>query len=111
MRKTFERGFEMENTTAAGSEETKNDRPVTKIELKNAIKAFCLQCMGGQTGLVTTCPSANFCPLWPVRKPGGPRWLVKAEISDERRAEMAALLKSRLNNNKSETLFETLLTK
>jgi len=72
--------------------EQKNDRPVTRTELQNAIRAFCAQCMGNQPSLVTSCPSENHCPLWPVRKPGGPRWQVKREISDEQRERLTEQL-------------------
>ncbi len=34
---------------------------------QTAIRAFCVQCMGGYTALVKTCPSEQTCPLWPFR--------------------------------------------
>ena len=91
----------METQAPHNESQEEKSRPVTKAELKKAIKAFCLQCMGNQPGLVSTCPSVKSCPLWPVRKPGGPRWLVKADISDERRAEMAANFRERIGSGKA----------
>lgn len=34
---------------------------------QTAIRAFCVQYMGGHVNYVTSCPSEKTCPLWPFR--------------------------------------------
>jgi hypothetical protein len=38
-----------------------------KVTRSQAIKAFCIECMGYQKSLVKDCPDLG-CPLWPFRK-------------------------------------------
>lgn len=57
---------------------------VTRTSRGDAVRAMCLQCMGGSPREVLLCASAN-CPLWPFRMGTDP-WREKREMSDEQRA-------------------------
>ena len=56
----------------------------------SAIKAFCVDCLGGQPKLVKGCTSKN-CPLWPYRT--GHNTNSKRTMTEERRQMAAERLK------------------
>lgn len=59
----------------------------------SAIKAFCIDCLGGQPKLVKGCTSKN-CPLWPYRT--GHNTNSKRTMTDEQcRAASERLKKAR----------------
>ena len=62
-------------------------------EIKNpvkAIRAFCVDCMGGSYNEVKQCSSES-CPLYPFRLGKNPYW-TKREMTDEQRAAAAERL-------------------
>ena len=56
----------------------------------SAIKAFCVDCLGGQPKLVKGCTSKN-CPLWPYRT--GHNTNSKRTMTEEQRQMVAERLK------------------
>lgn len=56
----------------------------------SAIKAFCVDCLGGQLRLVKGC-TAESCPLWPYRT--GHNTTSKRTMTDEQRKAAAERLK------------------
>lgn len=56
----------------------------------SAIKAFCIDCLGGQPKLVKGCTSKN-CPLWPYRT--GHNTNSKRTMTEEQRQLAAERLK------------------
>lgn len=56
----------------------------------SAIKAFCVDCLGGQPKLVKGCTSIN-CPLWPYRT--GHNTNSKRTMTEEQRQMAAERLK------------------
>lgn len=56
----------------------------------SAIKAFCVDCLGGQPKLVKGCISKN-CPLWPYRT--GHNTNSKRTMTEEQRQMAAERLK------------------
>ena len=56
----------------------------------SAIKAFCVDCLGGQPKLVKGCASKN-CPLWPYRT--GHNTNSKRTMTEEQRQMAAERLK------------------
>ena len=56
----------------------------------SAIKAFCVDCLGGQPNLVKGCTSKN-CPLWPYRT--GHNTNSKRTMTEEQRQMAAERLK------------------
>lgn len=56
----------------------------------SAIKAFCVDCLGGQPKLVKGCTSKN-CPLWPYRT--GHNTNSKRTMTEEQRQMAAEWLK------------------
>lgn len=56
-----------------------------------AIRAFCIDCMGGHAHYVTDCPSGN-CPLHAFRMGNNPYH--KQDLTDEQRAERGVRLKA-----------------
>lgn len=57
-----------------------------------AIRAKCLECMGGSSNEVKLCASAN-CALWPFRLGSDP-WREKREMSEDERAAAAERLRA-----------------
>lgn len=65
----------------------------------SAIKAFCVDCLGGQAKLVKGCTSKN-CPLWPYRT--GHNTNSKRTMTDEQRRAAAERLKKAREAKKGE---------
>jgi hypothetical protein len=57
---------------------------IARISRGDAIRAMCLQCMGGSSNDVKLCVSSP-CPLWPFRLGTDP-FAAKREMSPEQRA-------------------------
>lgn len=68
--------------------------PMPTAPLK-AIRAFCVECMGGSVYAVKDCPSAPGtryqCPLYPFRQGINP-YREKRVLTEERKAELAKQL-------------------
>jgi hypothetical protein len=71
--------------------------------LKNpvkAIRAHCIDCSGGSLKEVSVCPMTE-CPLYPFRLGKNTfRKVIKKELTDEQRAELADRLKKARNKKK-----------
>ena len=65
----------------------------------SAIKAFCIDCLGGQPKLVKGCTSKN-CPLWPYRT--GHSTNSKRTMTEEQRQMAAERLKKAREAKKGE---------
>ena len=61
-----------------------------RISRGDAIRAKCLDCMGGSANEVKLCGAGN-CALWPFRLGDDP-WREKREMTEEQRARLAAQL-------------------
>jgi hypothetical protein len=53
----------------------------SRVSRGDAIRAKCLDCMGGSANEVRLCESGS-CPLWPFRMGTDP-WLPKRELTEE----------------------------
>ena len=77
------RGMSPDDLTACG---------VERVNRGAAIRAKCIDCMGGSPAEVRRCGDAK-CALWPFRMGTDP-WREKREMTDEQRAEAGARLRS-----------------
>jgi hypothetical protein len=79
------------------------EQPISPIK---AIRAFCMDCMGGsktaEQGSIAACRSKGRCPLWPFRFGKNPFSTKGDNMSEEQKQAMADRMRNRVTKSDDE---------